>query len=300
MLESSIHRLRIFKSVIESGGFNAAARKLNISQPAITAHIQSLEQELGKKLFIREPGRKASLTEAGEIFYSYALEITSKTNLVEKHLQKLQGEQREVTVAVQRSIANNLFPSYLATFSRTHPDFRIIMYSHTQEMIIHQLMEGKADLGLLMTLGKIEGLYSEILTYENIELVVGPSHELASRNSIQPVELEKYSFVGGVNTSSHSRMINESLKKIGIQQYNVVLQLEDYRTLVEVVKRGIGIAATPGFGIQKELEDGELIRLPLDCEPAKIEIRLIYNPDLKMSDETRLFMVFLRREMSAL
>lgn len=300
MLESTIHRLRIFQSVIESGSFSAAAKKLRITQPSITAHIQALELELGKKLFIREPGRKAVLTEAGEIFYSYVLEITSKTNQVEHHLKRLQGDQKEVAVAVQRNIANNLFPSYLATFSRTHPDFHIIMYSQTQEMVIHQVLEGKANMGLLMSIGNIDGVFSEILAYEPLELVVGPGHELANKTSINPAELENYSFVGGVNSSGHAKMIDLSLKRLGVHHHNVVLQLEDYRTVIEVVKRGLGITATPAFGVQQELKSGELIRLPLECEPAKLEIRLIYNPDVKMTDEARLFMIFLRREMSSL
>lgn len=298
MFESTIHRLRIFQSVIESGGFSAAARKLRITQPSITAHIHALEQEVGKKLFIREPGKKAMLTEAGNILYSYALEITSKTNQVEQSLQNLQTEQKKVSVAAQRNIANNLLPPYLALFSKTHPDFEILIYSQTQDTAIDHVIDGKAELGLVMTLQPIDGLYSEILTYENLELVVGPTHELAGRKSIAPAELEKYSFVGGLKTSNHAKMIDLSLKMLGINQYNVILQLEDYKTAIEIVKRGIGIASVLAFSIREELESGQLVRLPLQGQPVKIEIRLIYNPAKKMSDEARLLMVFLRREMS--
>ena len=295
MFHSTIHRLRIFQCVIDAGSFSAASKKLNITQPSISAHIQALEQELGQKLFIRNPGRKATLTEAGELLYSYTLDITSRTDQFESYIKQSQGIEKKVSVAVQRSIANHLLPNHLASFHRTHPDFEIIMYSQTQDTVINHVLERKADLGLIMTLQSVEGLYSEILAYQNLELVVGPSHELADRSFIDPAELKRYSFIGPVKTSKHAQVIDLALRRLGINEYNTYLQLEDSKTIVEIAKSGIGIATLPGFSISKELETGELISLPLNQEKTAIEIRLLYNPDMKMSDDARLFMVHLRR-----
>ncbi|MGG0717018.1 LysR family transcriptional regulator [Robertmurraya massiliosenegalensis] len=294
MFESTIHRLRIFKSVVDAGSFSSASRKLNITQPSVSAHIQALEQELGKELFIRIPGKKATLSKAGEILYTYALDITSLTNQFESNLQKLKGKDQKVSLAVQRNIANNLIPQHLASFSRTHPNFEIIMYTQTQDTVINHVLEGKAALGLIMTLGKVKELYCEILTYEPLELVVGSSHELSKKKSINPNELEKYAFVGAIKTSNHARMIDLALNRIGIKQHNIDIQVEDSKTLIEVVKQGIGIATIPRFSVQNELEKGELISLPVNSEQAMIEIRLIYNPKFNLSDEARLFMVYLR------
>jgi DNA-binding transcriptional LysR family regulator len=298
MFESTIHRLRVFLSVVDSGSFSRASRKLNITQPSISAHIKALEQEIGKKLFVRSPGKKAKLSEAGEILFTYALDVTSKTDQLVANIKKMHGKEQSVTVAAQRNIANHLLPIHLALFSRTHPKFEIIMYSQTQDTVINQVREGKADLGLIMTLGPVEDLYSEILTFENLELVVGPTHELANKKKIDPKELENYSFVGALKTSNHAKMIDLGLKKLGINQYRMDLQVEDSKTMIEIVKRGIGIATIPAFGISEELENGELISLPLNCEKVPIEIRLVYNSKIKMTDEARLFMVFLRREIS--
>ncbi|WP_102348862.1 LysR family transcriptional regulator [Bacillus sp. Marseille-P3661] len=298
MFESTIHRLRIFQTVVESGSFSAASRRLNITQPSISAHIQALEQELGKSLFIRTPGKKSKLTETGEILYTYAIDVISKTEQFINNIQKLNSKEKSVSVAAQRNIANHLLPNHLASFSRTHPDFEIIMYSQTQDTVINHVLEGKADLGLIMTLGSVEGLYSEILIYEDLEFVVGPSHELATQDNIDPKMLEQYSFVGALKASNHARMIDLALQKIGINNYRMDLQVQDSKSMIEIVKKGVGIATVPTFGVERELETGELISLPLSCEKTAIEIRLIYNPRIKMSDEARLFMVYLRGKIS--
>jgi DNA-binding transcriptional LysR family regulator len=297
LFETTIHRLRVFQSVVESGSIGLAASKLRVTQPSISAHIHALEQELGKMIFTRNPGKKLTLTEAGQILYAFASEVTSKTNQVEQSLKNLQIAQRNISVAAQRNISNNLLPSYLSLFTKTFPDFDILLYSQTQEIVIEQVLEGKADLGLVMTLEPVDGLISEVLTFEKLELFVGPTHELAHKTSINPAELENHSFVGGVKTSRHAKMIDLVLKKLGIRNYNVVLQLEDNKTMIEVIKRGMGIAVIPTFSVKDELKDGKLVRLPIQSEPVMLEIRLVYKSDSKMSDEARLFTVFLRREM---
>ncbi|MBP1154283.1 MULTISPECIES: LysR family transcriptional regulator [unclassified Paenibacillus] len=297
MFESTIHRLRIFQSVIQSGSFSSAAKKLGITQPSISAHIQALEQELGKQLFTRDPGRKATLTEAGEILYSYTLEITSKTNQVELSLKKLQEKQKQFSIIAQPHIANILLPSYLASFNKTHPNIDILIYSQNLDVVIHHVVEGKSDFGLVTVLQPIDGLYSELLRYENLAFVVGPTHELANRTSIDPMELGNYSYVGGLKTSVYYKMMRGFLNKLGINPYNVVIQLEDYKTIIEVVKRGTGIAILSSFTVQHEINEGHLVRLPLRCEPLQTELRLIFNQDLKMSEEARLFMAFLRDEL---
>jgi DNA-binding transcriptional LysR family regulator len=293
--------------VIELGSFSAAAKKLGVTQPAISAHIKALEQELGNQLFIRELGKKTTLTEAGKVLYSYTLDITSKTNQVELNLKKLKENQKQVSIVAQHHIAHNILPPYLTMFNKIHPNINILMYTQTLEAVTKHIIEGKSEFGLITTVEpkdhniSVEGFYSEILSSTKLEyiLVVGPTHELAHRSSIDPEEFENYDFVGPLKNSFYSNMTNLCLKKLGINNYNIVLQVEDYKTLIEVVKRGIGIACIYALDIQNELKEGHLVSLPIKCEMLHSDLRLIYNSDLKMSDEARIFRDFLRKEMNS-
>ncbi len=300
MFESTLHRLRIFQLVAEASSFGAASKQLNITQPSITAHIQALEQEIGHQLFIREPGKKAVLTEAGQILYRYASEIAAKTISLDQELKKLKTTPKMIRLAVQPNIANILLPPYLTQFSKTHPDIDIQMHTQTQDKIIDYILQGKSDLGLLTSFHPVEGVYSEALTSEHLEMFVGAGHELADRPNVSPEELEKYAFISGLKNTNYAKIIDYHLKKLGVSHYRVALQLEDYKTVIEIVKQGFGIAVLSAFSIQTELREGSLVRVKLETEPTRIEVRLVTKSQTEINDETRLFMVFLRRQMSGL
>lgn len=306
MFETTLHRLRIFQSVIELGSFSAAAKSLGITQPAISAHIKALEKELGKQLFNREPGKKTTLNDDGEKLYYYTLEINSKTNQVALDFKKkFQEKNKQVSIVTQPHIANALLPSYLTSFNKIHPNIDILMYTQTFDVVIKYVNEGKSDFGIINPVQpnfnsiSTEGLFSEVINSTDLEFVfvVGSTHELAHRTSIDPAELENYGFVGPLVNTIYSKCTNLYLKKIGINHHNVVMQIEDVNTIIEVVKRGGGIACFPALDVQNEINEGHLVKLPLQSEVFHTEIRLIYKPDPKMSEEARLFMVFLRREL---
>ncbi|WP_188332190.1 LysR family transcriptional regulator [Alicyclobacillus suci] len=295
MLETTIHRLRVFKTVVECGGFSAAARQLQMTQPTISAHIKALEQELSKSLFLRAPGRTPELTEAGHLLYAYSLDIERKTSQVEQAIHRLMDTQKTISVVAQRNIANNLLPPYLASFSKAYPGVNIVFYSQTHDVVTEYVRHGKADLGLIMALGQTEGLCSDTLTEESLEIVVGPSHELSQHKVICPNELAHYPFIGGIRASTHAKMIDLYLKKLGVSNYRVTVQVEDYKSLIEMAKQGVGIAVIPRFSITDELREGMLIPLSVGVHAIHIDIAMIYPQNVRLSSESKLFRDFLQR-----
>ena len=75
MISASPRRLSVFKSVVERGGFNAAAAQLGIAQPSVGAHIRALESQIGQPLFHRQRGSRPRLTKAGEALYTFAVDL---------------------------------------------------------------------------------------------------------------------------------------------------------------------------------------------------------------------------------
>jgi DNA-binding transcriptional LysR family regulator len=88
------YRLQVFHAVATSGSFSRAAREiLHISQPAVSKHVQTLEEELGVTLFERV-GKRAVLTEAGRIVQQYAEQVLGLAQDTRRALRDLQGLQR--------------------------------------------------------------------------------------------------------------------------------------------------------------------------------------------------------------
>ena len=91
MISASARRLSVFKSVIDAGGFSAAALRLGIAQPSVGAHIKALELQIGQKLFFRHRGARPQLTKAGETLQAYAIDFLQKSQATTLTLSDLRS-----------------------------------------------------------------------------------------------------------------------------------------------------------------------------------------------------------------
>ncbi|WP_031219032.1 substrate-binding domain-containing protein, partial [Alicyclobacillus acidoterrestris] len=88
---------------------------------------------------------------------------------------------------------------------------------------------------------------------------------------------------------------NAHLKKLGVSDYRVTVQVEDYKSLIEMAKQGVGIAVIPRFSIEDELREGMLIPLSVGVHAIHIDIAMIYPQNVRLSSESKLFRDFLQR-----
>src|ERR1700687_4283728 len=102
MISASPRRLSVFKNVVETGGFNAAAAELGIAQPSVCAHVKALESQLGQSLFDRHRGSRPKLTKAGQAVYDFALDVLRKSEEATHALAHINAsEARAITIAAQ-------------------------------------------------------------------------------------------------------------------------------------------------------------------------------------------------------
>lgn len=147
-MDVSLPSLRVFLHVAELGSFTAAAAVLNISQPALSRTVISLEEKIGARLFDRHT-RRVSLTPAGLEFREAALRITGETDRALADFDDfLAGRRGKVTVAALPSIASILFPEPIAQFRRLHPDIVIQIRDGPQQPVLDDVIRGAADFAL--------------------------------------------------------------------------------------------------------------------------------------------------------
>jgi DNA-binding transcriptional LysR family regulator len=281
MISASPRRLSVFKSVVDLGGFNLAAARLGIAQPSVGAHIKALEQQIGQPLFHRHRGSKPKLTKAGEAVYAFAVDVLRKSQETTQALASMRkADAQEIAIAVQRDVSTQFLPERLAAFTRKHPGMRVVTRIGTIEEVIELVRADAVCLGLFLASGSVSGIRSEVLAYEPLMLVAPPQHPLATQPRVSPADVGRYPFVTGLRGSRYVEFVRAALRSIGIERFDVAMEMQESAAVKEMVRHGAGIACLPRGMIVQEIATGSLAEIRLTVALPDLEIRCGYRAAL--------------------
>jgi LysR family hydrogen peroxide-inducible transcriptional activator len=173
-----LQQLKYFCSVVQHGSFTKAAAEEGIAQPTLSLQIQRLEKWLGSTLFVRL-ARSVRLTHAGEIYYSHAREILSRSRLAETQLRHLEGGIRgPLRVGVIPTVLPYLLAPRLQEFSTLYPEVDVMLTEDLTSRLIEQLTAGDLDVIVVsLPLRQPELICSDILR-EPLVVVAPKDHAM--------------------------------------------------------------------------------------------------------------------------
>jgi DNA-binding transcriptional LysR family regulator len=183
-----VDQLRAFDRIVREGGFGRAALALGIGQPAVSARIQALEEEVGGGLIVR--GRRMALTPLGESFLPYArraLEVLGEGLDAARLAER--GHRGRVRIAALGSLAGGLVGPALAKFTRQNPEIEVVVRSGAHEFVLELLLDGLVDVALVVWPAEHAELAPLRLFREPVRLVTHPSHRLAEKRVVEEKEL---------------------------------------------------------------------------------------------------------------
>ena len=161
-----LRSLRYFIAVLEAGSLSRAAGALYVAQPALTAQIKKLEEELGTQLFERSHVG-VTPTAAGLQLYHDARKLLSDASAMRERLQRTpDGPEGSVTVAVPFLLASLLLGPVLARLKQTHPRIRVFVIDDLSLMVRKAMVERRADIGILVDSDEVNGLDVQPLARE--------------------------------------------------------------------------------------------------------------------------------------
>lgn len=259
----SLEQWAAFKAVVDEGSFAKAAEVLNKSQSSVSYTLSKMEELLPTPV-LEQQGRKAVLTEAGQVLYRKAVNLLKEADNVESTAGLLaKGWEPEVTVAADLLVDFDVLIKALAAFSKESPSTRIVVLETTLSGTDEALLERRADIVLSPKvppgfLGKPLGLV-EMLP------VAHPNHPLLSlKADVTEPELRQHRQVVFKDTGIKRQ---QDAGWLGSEQRWTV---STGATAIKVVKRGLGFAFMPLHMIKDELDSGELKRIPLDMDARKL------------------------------
>ena len=186
--------LRTFLALARYGNFSETGRQIGLSQPAVSRHVQALEDALGVRLFERL-GRRAVLTSAGEALRARLETLMREAETLPLVIRDLaEGVQGAVRIGATITAANAIFPTLLGEYRRSYPSVHLALQPGSSPRALESLTRGEIDLALIgsATWPAHVAVVAEIP--DDVVLVAAPDHPLAGRR-VKPADLNGREFV---------------------------------------------------------------------------------------------------------
>ncbi len=289
MLRITLEQWRMFKAVVEFGGFNQASQGVHKSQSSIHTSVNKIEQMLGVKLFSIE-GRRTVLTAEGELMLrraEYLLEEAAKVEAVGFNLGE--GVETNLRISVDEIFPQNLLYKVLDAVSLQFPLLRIELQESVLSGAVELLENGEVDIAISSVTGNQP--FIEALCHIEFLAVAHPKHVLHQNEHALSVEdLKSYRQIV-VRDSALSKRQDE-----GWLQANQRWTVSHMKTSIDMISNGFGFAWLPVPLIQRELEEGHLLPLNLAAGATrKTQLNLLFNDEGCLGPAAQMFMAQLRQ-----
>jgi LysR family carnitine catabolism transcriptional activator len=237
-------QMQAFVAVAETRSFRAAGERINLSQPALSLAIKSLEERLGGPLIDRQ-SRAFELTREGAEFYPAAARLLADWDVAVEDVRSLFEMQRgRVTLAALPSIAAGRMPAVLGAYAERHPRIDVEMFDVIADRVLALVREGRADFGLSVRPQREPDVAFEPLFTESFVVVHPPDHTVASAEQVTARELVRYPVIALSRASSVRKAFDQAVARaeIGVRP---ALDVEQLSTAATLIAQGRGLTAVP-------------------------------------------------------
>ncbi len=227
--------LRYFLAVADALHFTKAAEGLHVSQPALSAQVKQLEQEVGVPLFDRL-GRSVHLTRAGMIFREHARRALREMELAQATIAQEEGLQRgQLTVGVVQTVNAYLVPEIVTRFSTKYPLVSLKLDELSGPDIEAGVENGALDMGIGFVPVTSERIENQPLFEEDFVLIASPGHRLARRRQLSLSALAEESLILLPDIFCTRRLLNASFERIGAQP-KIIVEMNSIEGILATVR----------------------------------------------------------------
>lgn len=271
--------LEVFLTAAEEENFSVAARKLHLSQPAVSFQIQSLEQHLKVQLFQRT-GKRIMLTEAGRDLMPLAREMISLSTRIEETMCMQQGIVKgQIQIACSTSPGKYILPHVIGAFRKKYPDVQVAVQVMSRESVEEKLLTKQAHLGLLSLPSKHKELECVPVFNDELILIVGSTHAWANRESVSPQELKETDWILREGGAATRQLVTLTLAENGVaaNAMNVAMELGSVEAVEQAVEAGHGAAFASRIAVKRGLEIGRIKMVSVAGMNMRRQILLAHN-----------------------
>jgi DNA-binding transcriptional LysR family regulator len=239
-----LNRLNVFIQVAATLSCSEAARRLHLSQPTISKHIQNLEAELDVKLFERE-GMQMQITNAGMTLLPWARKMVRQSTEIQQMMQSMQDSVvGQLRIACTTTAGKYVLPHLAGRFHQRYPGVQIFIQPCIRQEMTARLLSEDADLGVVSSEVKENDLECQYFFTDYISLIVPESHPFSKRDSIEPADLLDVPIILREQTAGTRRVLQSELAKydISFDEMNVLMEVGNSEAIVFAVAGNLGVS----------------------------------------------------------
>lgn len=280
-------QLKAFVTLARRGSFTQAARDLHLSQSAVSHSMKALETDLGCRLFDRM-SKKVALTQAGEHLLQHADKIMAEMMAARESLQQLnQWGHGRLRISASTTACQYILPEVLSGFKKSYPSARISVEPGDTRKALELLRSNQVDLALALQPRHDEDFEFIPLFTDELTFLLAPAHPWAQSGRVVREEVPRQQYVL-YNKHSFTFELVEEYFRTEDMALNMIMELGSMEAIKEMVKLGLGVSILAPWVARKEIEQGELVSLPLGKRKLKRAWGLLHwrGRRLTMAEET--------------
>lgn len=268
--------------IAELGSFSKAAEALCLTQPAISQHVRSVEEEFGVKLFDREHN-DCKLTANGKIVVKYLRRMISLSNNM---IQAINDEKTKVTsisVGITHTVESSRIIEAVAGYANKNNSLSIKVISDSSDNLYKLLKNYEIDFMIIDGNINDSSLTHVLLGTDCLSLVTSPTHALASHNIVTIEELKSESLILRLPGSNTRHLFDQALKEhnLSIDNFNVILEIDNIATIKDLVRRDMGVSVLAKSACLDELKKGKVALLDIENLSMIRETNIVYAKDFE-------------------
>ncbi|MGH7391259.1 MAG: LysR substrate-binding domain-containing protein, partial [Candidatus Rokuibacteriota bacterium] len=275
------------------GSFSLAARKVHLSQPTMSEHVQELERELGKPLFARR-GRAVGLTEAGRVLEPYAARVVAAVGEARQAVIEVDGLARgSLLIGASTTPGIYVLPAVIGAFWRQYPGIDLRLEIANSRVIEERIRADELDLGVVGGHGlapREQCLAAGLL--DELVLIASVRHPWVKRRSIASERLAEERVLVREEGSATRQATERALQAAGVVLRRT-MQLGHTEAIKQAVMAGLGVAFVSRYSIRGEVETRRLAVVTVKGLRVQRHFHVIHNEGRGLQASARAFMALL-------
>jgi DNA-binding transcriptional LysR family regulator len=274
-------QLETFLEVARLSSFSRAAERRFRTQPAISAQIRALEEEVGGRLLDRSGG-KVSLTAAGKVFQKYAEEAIESRKQVVTHLGEMERVPRgEIVVGANEGTCLHVLPEVFAEFKKQYPSVGVSVKRSEGTKVLESIIDNSVDFGVVSLPVTDNRLTVVPIHRDELVMVATPAHPLARNKSATLADAAKYPLL--LPKAGRTRDTLENLLHERHLKPTVAMELDSSELLKRFAAVNVGVGFIAHSNVVVDVRSGALVAIEIADAQIRRDLALVFRKDKALS-----------------